>query len=166
MSCEIPKFLSDLSEVLVVPDQQEVFVSDCGKFSVIIEVLEHPDVPDGEAAEYFFNDLSRENSALSPKVLDSRVVGTVGQEPRTHTLALLKGEFDVKKKKPTADHVVVRLAVIRVPEHRADILITMHENTSEDRGTGREEDCARAAFDDVFRAMVESFRIINYGLFA
>ncbi|KAL8271303.1 hypothetical protein Esti_004742 [Eimeria stiedai] len=110
------------SEVLVVPDQQEVFVSDCGKCSVIIEVLEHPDVPNQEAAEwvvlqYFFNDLSRENSALSSKVLESRVLDPAGRASLNHTVALLKGEFDVKKAKPAPDHVIVRLAVIRVPGH-------------------------------------------------
>ncbi|KAL8446021.1 hypothetical protein Emag_004873 [Eimeria magna] len=165
MTCEVPKFLSDLrqvfellfrSEVLVVPDQQEVFVSDCGKLSVIIEILEHPDVPDQEAAGYFFNDLSRENSALSAKVLESKVLSPAGQAPLNHTVALLKGEFDVKKAKPTPDHVIVRLAVIRIPDHRADILITMHETTSQGSGTDRQEEPAPGNLDDVAQESDES----------
>ncbi|KAL8438115.1 hypothetical protein ACSSS7_000480 [Eimeria intestinalis] len=193
------------SEVLVVPDQQEVFVSDCGKFSVIIEVLEHPEVPDQEAAEwvapqrtllhaaaylscssrflledsltmtillqdavafrYFFNDLSRENSAISAKVSESRVLDPAGRPSLNHTVALLKGEFDVRKKNPVPDHVVVRLAVIRIPEHRADILITMHETTSQGSGSDPQER-APGNLDAVIRVIIDSFQITNYGLFA
>ncbi|KAL8454510.1 hypothetical protein Emed_000231 [Eimeria media] len=187
MTCEVPKFLSDLRQVLVVPDQQEVFVSDCGKLSVIIEILEHPDVPDQEAAEwvvhnsrcctlgvmrhavrftYFFNDLSRENSALSPKVLETKVLDPAGRASLNHTVAVLKGEFDVKKAKPTPDHVIVRLAVIRIPEHRADILITMHETTVQDSDTERHEALVSGDLDEVIRVIIDSFQITNYGLFA
>lgn len=167
MRCEVPSFLGDLSKVLVVPDQQEVFVSECGSNSVIIEILEHQEMPDAEAAQFFFNDLSKENSALSSRILESRLTRADGQPPMMHTVALLKGEFDVKKKGATTpDHVVVRLAVIRIPEHRADIVITMNEKAHEASGPDRQVTADPALLDDTFRAIIDSFRIIDYGLFA
>lgn len=167
MTCEVPSFLDDLSKVLVVPDQQEVFVSDSGSNSVIIEVLEYQEVPDAEAAQFFFNDLSKENSALSSRVLESTLTRAGGQSPMIHTVALLKGEFDAKKKGATTpDHVIVRLAVIRIPEHRADIVITMNEKTHDASEPERQEMVDPALLDITFRGIIDSFRIIDYGLFA
>ncbi|CDI77356.1 mog1 protein, putative [Eimeria acervulina] len=166
MSCEIPSYLDDMSNILVVPDQQEAFVNDDGSISVIIEVLEYQHVPDAKAAEFFFGDLMDANAALSSRVLESWSALKGESLVAGHTVASLKGEFDVRKKGAAApDHVCVRLAVIRIPEHRADVVISM--NARDDTyGSSGAQPGGSASLDDTFRVILESFNILNYELFA
>ncbi|CDI74610.1 mog1 protein, putative [Eimeria praecox] len=167
MSCEIPNFLDDMSKILVVPDQQEAFVNDDGSISVIIEVLEHQQIPDANAAEFFFKDLMEENSALSSRILESWLVPKGESPVARHTVASLKGEFDVKKKGAGApDHVCVRLAAIRIPEHQADVVISMNERANEACGLSGAKTGGSGSLDHTFRLIIESFKILNYELFA
>ncbi|CDJ43028.1 mog1 protein, putative [Eimeria tenella] len=168
MTCDIPKYLDDMSKIMIVPDQQEAFVNDDGSISVIIEILEHQPVPDTQAAEFFFNDLMAENSSLSSRIVDTSIVPKEQPPMQGHTLAFLKGEFQVQKKRAARpDHVLVRLAIVRIPEHRADIVISMNERLAEtaDGHGNHAEIGAAGSLDDAFLRIVESFRIVNYGLF-
>lgn len=166
MTCVVPNFLDDMSKILVVPDQQEAFVNENGGISVIFEVLEYQDVPDEGAAEFFFKDLSEANSALSSRILESGVKGAGDSSSTTHTTTLLKGEFEVKKSSATPDRVLVRLAVVRVPEHRADIVISMNEKIDEARVAAAPSGNDPPSLDDVFRTIIESFHIADYSIFS
>lgn len=166
MTCGLPSSFTDMSKMLVVPDQQEAFISDCGSISIIFEILEYQEVPNADAAEFFFNDLSTENSALSSKVLESTLVDPGGQLAQKHTVASLKGEFEVQKSVGILERVMVRLAVVRVPEHHADILISMNEKTHETSRRAHSVEVDSASLDGIFRSMLESFQVLDYGLFA
>ncbi|XP_022589449.2 ran guanine nucleotide release factor [Cyclospora cayetanensis] len=167
MACNVPDSFDDLSKIMVVPDQQEALTSECGRVSVIIEVLEYQAVPDAKAAEFFFNDLTQANSALSSKCLETKILSPSDLPSLGHTVGLLKGEFAVQKKaETTPEHVFVRLAVIRIPKHRADILISMNEKADDTSGRGGSTEIGAPSFDDTFRVMIETFKINDYGLFA
>lgn len=51
-------------------------------------------------------------------------------------------------------------------EHRADIVISMNEKMDETSGRARPVEVDSASLDDTFRNMIESFQILDYGLFA
>lgn len=167
MSCELPNYLGDMSKFMVVPDQQEAFVNDDGSISVIIEVLEYQEVPDSKAAEFFFTDLMEANSATSSRILELWSAPKGESPVPGHTITSLKGEFDVKKKgTPSPDHVCVRLAVIRIPEHRADVVLSMNERKDETGGLSGAQAGSSGSLDRTFRVILESFKILNYELFA
>ncbi|CDJ49382.1 mog1 protein, putative [Eimeria brunetti] len=167
MACDLPDYLEDMSKIRVVPDQQEAFFNGDGSISVIIEVLEYQQVPDAKAAEFFFNDLMEANSALSSRILESWTALKGESSVAGHTMASLKGEFEViKNRAASADHVCVRLAVIRIPEHRADIVISMNERTNDTAGVNDAQTNASGSLDRTFHTIIESFKILNYELFA
>lgn len=51
-------------------------------------------------------------------------------------------------------------------EYRADIVISMNEKGNQPSGAERQVDFGSVSLDDIFFAMIRSFQIVDYGLFA
>ena len=72
ITCDIPTAWLDVSIVRQVPDHQEVYqgLSENPEIPgpcLIVEILEHQEVSNDEAAAYFFGDLAGANGVTSPE---------------------------------------------------------------------------------------------------
>ena len=151
--CRIPLGWIDASTLRQVPDHQEVFVNQGADQSIIIEILQYEGaVSNQDAGKYFFDDLGMadnaedsviENVTISEKVLfGERIV-------RIDT----KGVQVKAKSGPSAiaAPVSVYMTLFRAPKLHSDILLTSHSLTG--------------GLDDVHNSIVESFNIVDSGLF-
>lgn len=64
IEAEGPSSWEDVSKLIIVPDNQEVFNDRVDGTSSILEILERVDVSDDSAIEYFFNDLASHHDAV------------------------------------------------------------------------------------------------------
>ena len=130
MCCQLPPGLVDVSAFRDVPDHQEVWVtSDSDRLAVSVEVLEYArDVPDDHAALYFFEDLAQCNEAQSHFLtLQPHPVHRAGALANVSSIWACAGmQRGVSKfKKQAQGDVLVWLAVLRLPAHSADVLVTV-----------------------------------------
>ena len=129
--CLVPNDWIDASTLRQIPDHQEVFVSESGEQSVIIEILDYEgEVKDEGAGQYFYQDLANADSA------ESWIV-----EEKTQSEGMMFGEkvlrvdiHGVQVKSKTAPNspsepVYVYMTLFRAPKLLSDILITSHSLT-------------------------------------
>ena len=75
-SIELPETFQDIRDKSYVPDNQEVFTDISSDGHLIMEVTEPPQIPDTEAAKYYFDDLAECNEALESTVTASTFLTT------------------------------------------------------------------------------------------
>lgn len=172
-----PQELIDISDFRPVPDHQEVFADGSTDQSLVVEILEHQaSVPDAAAARHYFDDLATQNEAAA-----STFEGNVPTDgalcpnlPPGLFMALGAGAQLVSKGRQTADasnHVQVLVAVIRLPQHSSDLVISLntpvfisqHSAAAEHAGAGAKTGHLKAL--PLFRSILASLRIVDYGLF-
>ena len=79
ITCSIPSHWRDVSTVRQVPDNQEVY-QDCSEETgavLVVEILQHHNVKNEDAAEFFFRDLAESNGCLDDndwRLVSSRVI--------------------------------------------------------------------------------------------
>jgi len=173
-----PQRLIDVSDFRPVPDHQEVYADGGEDQSLIVEVLEHQSlVEDADAPQHFFRDLVAQNEA-STSHFDGNMP-TEGMRPSglpegasflmaSGTQVAAKG----RQQGPAAhNHIQVLLAVIRLPQHGTDIVVSLNSPihivegsaAAADAGAGPKQ--LHATAPQLFHAALSSLRIKDYGLF-
>ncbi|CAE7270531.1 mog1 [Symbiodinium natans] len=169
MVCELPRTMTDSSVFRQVPDHQEVWVDTSSDRSVMIEILEQKEVPDGQAIDFFLSDLATSNEAQDAVVLESHSVpaGEVPHLPSAARCLAGVGEQTVAKfREDRGNRVRIYAAAIRLPEVSTDILITLNDPVHLDpESSSAQAPTPTQAAEDVFRVLLSSFRIVDWGLF-
>ncbi|KAJ2847942.1 hypothetical protein GGI22_005843 [Coemansia erecta] len=176
MSMAIPAGMVDASDFRKVPDHQEVFTNAETDQSIIIEILESVDHQEEKALEYHFNELASTNDAESSTI---RLVEKFQLEDISEAYVLV-GEQRVakfnegEKSSDAVNSVCIMLALLRVPQHTADILVSLNvplsigqtsSSSFASKGTEGQMLDVDAAHAE-FKAIVSTFKINDYSLFA
>ncbi|KAJ2358394.1 hypothetical protein H4S01_006313 [Coemansia sp. RSA 2610] len=160
LSITVPDGFVDISQVRQLPDHQEVFASSTTDQSLIVEILEAVD--EDNPLEYHFAQLAETNDSRESKVW--RVARL------SATTSVLCGEQLVAKfNERGANRVAVLLALVRVPEHSADVLVSLNAPLS----ISAESSSSAALSPDTdveqlqaqFVATVQTLKINDYTLF-
>jgi len=173
--CFIPARFDDVSKVREVPDNQEVFADASTEQSIIIELLESdPQIANSELVKYHFTELASTNNSAQNQIvhietLDQSNLPHFGQDVIKYSLY---GTQQVSKYKEQALNTVnVYMCVIRIPQVTTDILITLNDGVVvnpdsssvqfivPDTKPNAEQTMA------LFKEILRSFRILDYGLF-
>ncbi|KAJ2772172.1 hypothetical protein IWQ56_001498 [Coemansia nantahalensis] len=164
----LPAGMVDVSDFREVPSHQEVFTDD-HDCSVIVEVLEAVEEQKHDALRYHFGqvaDLNDAESAQQSRVEDIRL-DAAGEA------YVLVGQQDVAKfNEEAANRVCVLMALLRVPDHGADVLVTMNcplaidpkSSSSRSVPAGELQTNVDVLFAR-FKEMVRTLRIVDTGLF-
>ena len=189
----IPSEWRDVSDVRQVPDNQEVY-QDCtvnpgqemnlvgSGGCIIVEILEREEIPDKEAASYFFWDLAEANGPVSEgekkkgltysrifdvgvsedksdRTDDSNLMPALTRKVKAcacigkQNIGPLRGQTKTEK----ASKVRIELCVVRLDCMETDILITLTMPCS-DKG--------EHGLSSLFRVMLKSFKVEDWTLFA
>lgn len=168
-----------------VPDTQEVLLSPDSEISYVVEILQRVEPDDlGKAAEqvdtlelftfsansslfdrFHFDALAHDNSAASTKIQSVTVPSPPypSSPPAQPIPTTLLGEQLVSKWNRTdLDRVQIFLAVYRVDRKGTDVVFSMNAPIVQRESTEEVLAARRKTFD----AAVQSFRILDFGLFA
>ncbi|KAJ2744792.1 hypothetical protein GGI20_002685 [Coemansia sp. BCRC 34301] len=135
ISMVIPGRMTDTSLLREVPDHQEVFADAQADESVIVEILESVDVPDGiKAIAYHYEQVCDLNESSEASITYTGTLDTLPGQKREAFLLYGQQEaakFNEKSRQgaQAQNTVAVRMALVRLPEHKTDILITMNTPT-------------------------------------
>ncbi|KAL8293033.1 hypothetical protein RQP46_000727 [Phenoliferia psychrophenolica] len=174
ITTELPSHLRDASELRQVPDSQEVWLDNDSNLSFILEVVElvtesGPADDQQAALRFHFDSLAHDNTALSSTVsslsLPSSAAPTTPPNPPLLGPAVLSGLQTVAKfnlPPERADTVLVLMALWRIPDKRADLVLCVNFPVREEGGPELDSQLARS----VFEKAVQGLKIKDYGLFA
>lgn len=132
IQAELPKTASDLSRVVPVPDNQEVFTETICDASMILELLESVSSEDQTAINTIFEDLASANEANTPELnsIDSVVPLTQEEVPNIsseHTKFLLRGkQFIQPQRGAQREQVVILLGLVRLAGVSTDLVFTIN----------------------------------------
>jgi|LakMenEpi03Aug12_release.lakeMendotaPanAssembly.Ray.scaffolds.fasta_scaffold437643_1 hypothetical protein len=171
IQAEAPNTWEDISKLIPVPDNQEVFNDKVDGTSAILEILERVEVQDDNAIQYFFNDLARHHDAehselsriLSQRSLDSSEMPFTDPSWKKY---ILKGDqLVLRDKRPGAERDPVRLfmLLIRYQEGSTDILFTL--NLPKEGRNDEDFELLSTKIESVMTHFMNSFRIIDMRLF-
>ncbi|TPX38020.1 hypothetical protein SmJEL517_g00393 [Synchytrium microbalum] len=172
----IPQGFDDVSEIRQVPDNQTVYASPATDESISIEILESPadhisEIP----AQFHFQQLADDNDAIESALgsIENLRAGIDLPNLRTgESVSIAIGTQKIAKFNETVPNTVnIYVAVIRLARENTDILISYNHpieidarssSTTIERATTVP---AQVALTN-FQAVVKSFTIVDYGLFA
>ncbi|KAI7821299.1 hypothetical protein BX661DRAFT_200765 [Kickxella alabastrina] len=179
MSMLVPSTFIDVSQFRTVPDHQEVFADQQPTDqNLIVEILESAPYEKHEALRYHFaqvNEINEPNKAPDPTQkqreiheLEAKDMGCV------ESVYLLEDVQELAKfdegRKGVFNVVRVMMALMRVPKHECDVLITfnvpeaVHPESSSSMCDSGDTGCAKDAWA-VFKQMAASFRIDSEQIF-
>jgi len=176
MEMDLPLRLSDISKVRPVPDHQEVFADVYQDQSLVVEILEMANVDNEQSAKFFFEDLALQNEAETRILetmctLDSSHVPNI---PSGCVCTSASGYQTISKgnqSKDSSNTVQIILAVIRLPEVKCDIVVSLNtpvfinENSASAEHAGAGLKIAFKRAPELFRRMLKSLKIRDMGLF-
>ncbi|KAJ1661763.1 hypothetical protein IW140_006457 [Coemansia sp. RSA 1813] len=174
MSMAIPEGMVDTSVFREVPDHQEVFSDVETDQSIIVEILESVNHQEEKALEYHFNELASSNDAESSTI---RTIERLQPEDINGAYVLVGeqqvAKFNEKAKSSDAvNSVCIMMALIRVPQHTADILVSLNvplrigQTSSSSFASPAGQAANMDAIHTDFKSMVATFKINDYSLFA
>jgi len=144
--------------------------------SLVVEILEMAQVDDKHSAHYFFEDLSVQNEAEASalETVYTLSPSDVPNLPGNSVCTCALGYQTVAKGRQgtdTSNYVQIIFGVVRLPQVQSDIVISLNtpayinekSSSAEHAGAGPKTAYLRAP--EVFRRMLQSFRIIDMGLF-
>jgi len=160
----VPEYFEDVSVFRQVPDHQMVYSHTRSDQSFIVEILNYEDVSDDVACNHFFQDLAESNTASRAEIV--RRLGPVHCKGVTDTVMICEGEQTVAKFNETGENRVrTYLAVLRLPQKRTDILVTLNcPETVHPESTDTAAPPTENEFD-AFVATVLTMRIVDWDLF-
>ncbi|ORM40410.1 Ran guanine nucleotide release factor [Babesia sp. Xinjiang] len=175
--CRIPQEFDDLSDLLPIPDHQEVFVhhsnnvtrdkstndGETSDYVLSFEILEQVGKENEALARYLFDDLAYSNEATHKRFMTYQHLKTSSETGAENSEAILAtGIMDVAKGLGThrgpARRTSVFLYIWRLPERKSDILVSYHFPFDE---TGVDGDQQLS----LFKAMVNTLTIRDITLF-
>jgi len=130
----LPSAWRDMSDIVPIPDNQEVFNDSSLDVTAVVEILERVEKTDEEAAEYLFKDLAQVNEAADEKMnrVEAIRAVSVAEAPGVSPLCakyLLVGEQWVKPDQSFStvpDQVKVLLFLLRLPEVGSDLVVSIN----------------------------------------
>ena len=166
MRCIVPSSMRDQSLLIPVPDHQEVFLDHSTGECLIVEIVEHNEGSPREVCRLYVDDLGQLNEATS--VRDFACDTSEGLEATPamrERLAALPGmvgcrsltcscTMDLPK---DGNGVAFRMLVLQLPEHGADVLVSVRRSTATTSGTGSDT--------PTFENALKSFLIVDFSLF-
>ncbi|KAJ2357245.1 hypothetical protein GGF43_001584 [Coemansia sp. RSA 2618] len=169
MSIDIPVGMVDISNFREVPDNQEVFANASTDQSVIVEILESVEQQGHEAIKFHFEQLAETNEAPNTHVIKSSDVN-VDNIPQAYMLVGQQQVAKFNEREQGSNSVLVVLALLRVPEHTADILVSLNApvSVSEHSSSYKAIDMIAVDADKAtgeFEQMLHSFKINDFSLF-
>ncbi|GLT98406.1 hypothetical protein SLE2022_159120 [Rubroshorea leprosula] len=183
ISSTFPSRFQDVSNIHQVPDHQEVFVDPARDESVIVELLDHkPAIGDNASAAWFLQDLSNEQDAEGFTIIEQSGVAEAPELCFRSIPAVVStavGQMGISKGRQgrEAQNIVkVYLANIRLKEVATDVLITAYEplfinplsESTSAVGSGLAVPATQSGLvpmADVFKLVVTSFKVNDWGLF-
>ncbi|PIA12544.1 ran guanine nucleotide release factor-like protein, partial [Coemansia reversa NRRL 1564] len=123
MSMNVPKGMTDVSKFREVPDNQEVFADGTTDASVIIEILERVDEKKHEALRYHFQQVAELNKAATD---EKPCIEDIQLSSISEAYVLVSQQAVAKFNETAANQICLLMALLRIPEHTADVLITMN----------------------------------------
>ncbi|KAI8137226.1 hypothetical protein BJV82DRAFT_583867 [Fennellomyces sp. T-0311] len=134
ISCTVAKTFLDASQVRQIPDNQEVFVDTVTQQSLIIELLEPVEAQDEAIARFHFEQLARDNDAVSAEIQNIQRAPAETTTPRlppsTTIVHVLRGSQKVAKfdeaKKMAYNTVEIMMAVVRLEQVSTDLVISIN----------------------------------------
>jgi hypothetical protein len=181
ITCEIPSDWRDVSDVRQVPDHQECWQEMDGAV-LVVEILERQNVPDLNAADFFFRDLAEANGAVLPQdgnFVVKPISGAGANEeikkvqalPSDATIVSGVGSQKVAMGRDTdiagnprqqeVRWIQVNLAAYRLQSKNTDLLVTM----SVPLGSVPSPDAFPTNFDERFVRIFSSLKIQDWSLF-
>ncbi|KAF8626063.1 hypothetical protein AX15_005099 [Amanita polypyramis BW_CC] len=161
-----PTDLIDASNLRQIPDTQEVFLYPDSSISIIVEILQsvEPSILE-DAIKFHFDSLAHDNDATFSKIQDiSTIANDRGDE--TPSATILWGEQYVTKFNcKEADHVRILMALYRIEEKSADLVVTFNAPVAPVDGDGIGEEGFELVKQD-FETLVRSLQIVDFSLFA
>ncbi|KAF8352361.1 Mog1p/PsbP-like protein, partial [Amanita rubescens] len=122
-----PADLVDASDFRQVPDTQEVFMYPDSEISIIVEILQSVEPAGGiEAVRYHFSALAHDNDAKHTDILHTRKIERDSKPP----VFVLHGEQHIQKfNAAELDRVCILMALYRIEEKKADLVVTFNVPT-------------------------------------
>ena len=160
---EIPTTYRDMSDIVPIPDNQEVFSDQASKATFMVEILERQDISDETAGAFFFQELAEYNEADSDEfnTLYSVVSAEAPQVQTAGGKFMVEGEQWIKPNKNpdvARDHVKIVMSVIRLPEVTSDIVSSINVPI-------QEGETPFEAARSHMQKFLATFTIANYSLF-
>lgn len=165
MTCELASTYVDLSQIRHIEDNQELFAEPETDSVFSVEVLEYTShVPDSAIAEHCFVDISEGNEAKT-----SRVVHKTGLNNFFVASGVQTGIAKARENDSEGNDVIVWVAVRRLPAQNADVVVSLTTPTklsSQSSSTFFDAVPLPERGQQVFMNVLESFQIVDLGLFA
>lgn len=176
ISCDIPTAWRDVSNIRQVPDHQEVYQSISNDPtmpgpSMVVEILEHQQCSNSEAAAYFFEDLASANGVTSPDdkkfmaiplpvspTLPNNTSDCAGIGMQKISPGLEK-DVGGNPRSRNPRWVTVELCVLRLPDFGTDLLITLSQPND------HFDETESVSFGQTFLRAVETFQVHDWNLF-
>jgi len=164
-----PNFL-DVANIRPVPDNQEVYMSPDGDYSIVVEILEGQSMANNEVAKYLFDDLADATSATYKRMVSvdtqfsipffegSAAGAGAGAGAAGMYKAVVVGRMRVPRSN-TPDgikNVAVNMVLIRLPQCSTEILATYYFPIP---------DGADPHLDAAYLQSLQSFAINDWNLF-
>jgi hypothetical protein len=176
ITCDIPTAWRDVSIVRQVPDHQEVYQGLSENPNIpgpclIVEVMEHQDVSNDEAAAYFFSDLASANGVTSPGDVEFMAMPLPMSPMHPHTATCCSGigiqkishgrdaDFGGNPWLRNPNWVTFELCVLRLSQVGTDLLITLSQPKEYPNEAGS------LSFSQTFSHVVETFQVRDWNLF-
>jgi hypothetical protein len=130
---ELASTAASNADLLLVPDNQEVYVDSTTEATLILEILEYSQVADDQACLYLFNDLADSNGAYDPAYCEVLAIRPIpaSEAPLldpSWPKYLLKGtQSIVTDRHPEAPRkpVLVYLFLVRLGQVTSDLLFSV-----------------------------------------
>ncbi|KAL9650603.1 hypothetical protein ABK040_006404 [Willaertia magna] len=175
LTISIPERYLDASNFREIPNNQEVFTDNLeiqstssqstGCPTLIVEILSlSENVNNENITTFMFEDLADSNHVLPNDrvVLTTFTDNHLNQVKGSSFTGGLIGIMKVEKNR-AMDNVVVFVWVVRLPQYDTDILITLNDPTLTSNSL---EDIVNSQSFALFKQMIQSFQILDSGLFA
>ncbi|KAI9827634.1 MAG: hypothetical protein M1819_006923 [Sarea resinae] len=177
ITVDIPNGFADVSNIRQVPDHQEVYIDVNGYTSIIFEITEHVEKDqastDEEAIKYHLDDIAEEpGDRLEIWSLDSVRFEKIAPSYSSYTILATHKPQQQPQRPPNPQHTTILLTLLRLPEKKTDILITINIPYIPSEAAREQIDFEAGNFGSHVEAMKEvrervlkSFEIRDWGLF-
>jgi len=169
----LPARFDDVGTIRQVPDNQEVFSDPTTDQSVVVELLELTGEPDNQTAAFHFAELASQNEAANSQISRQEQLSAEQMPsfaPNISKWALFGTQQVSKFKEHSLNTVNVYMCVVRLPQQATEILITLNDgvvvNLQSSSATHVVGEKSATETMELWKAMLHSLRIVDYGLFA
>jgi hypothetical protein len=165
ITCDIPSEWRDVSDIRQVPDHQECFQEIDGA-ALVIEILDQQEVPDADAASFFFDDLAEsngssenqfQNTALPTNANPINCVACAGSGIQKVAIGRDQG-IACNPRQQDIRWVHIEICAFRLANVSTDLLLTVSRPVNSPRN-------ASTQASSTFQKAVSTLQIQDWGLF-